>query len=269
MILEVLARNAFEEFAAGMLKPVAALAIVGMAIALSLVQRLQLEQEMVTSIARAFVQLALIGFILQFIFEQKNAVWIFVAYTFMVIVAGYTAGRRARHVPRSPYIAGISIFIGTGVTLALLLLLRVFPLTPRYMIPVSGMMVGNSMTVTGVAMKNLRDNLKMQMNQVETALALGATPSQAIKRPMKRTLILALSPVLDNTKTVGLISLPGAMTGLIMGGASPLEAVRLQMVVMNMLVGAATFSSLVAAYLSWQYFFTKTMQVETKVFLDE
>lgn len=106
----------------------------------------------------------------------------------------------------------------------------------------------------------------MNLCQVETALALGATPRQATHQQVKRALIIALSPVVDNTKTVGLISLPGAMTGLIMGGASPLEAIQLQIVVMNMMIGAATISSIMATYLCWPAFFTKAYQLETKVF---
>lgn len=102
--------------------------------------------------------------------------------------------------------------------------------------------------------------------QVETALALGATPRQATKQQVKRSLVIALSPVLDNAKTVGLISLPGAMTGMIMGGASPLEAIQLQIVVMNMLIGASTVSSIMSTYLCWPAFFTKAYQLESKVF---
>jgi len=120
-----------------------------------------------------------------------------------------------------------------------------------------------------VTMKRLRDDIKIQQNLVEAALALGATPRQATIQQVRRALILALSPVLDNAKTVGLISLPGAMTGLIMGGASPLQAIQLQIVVMNMMIGAATFSSIMSTYLSWPSFFTKAYQLETKVFMAE
>lgn len=229
-------------------------------------QKLGLEWEMVYSIARAFVQLSVIGFVLEFIFTQKNAAWIVLAYLFMVVVAGYTAGQRAKHVPRGNYIAGASILAGTSLTMLLLLVLNVFPFSPRYIIPVSGMIVGNSMTVTGVTMKKLREDLKVQKNLVEAALALGATPRQATIQQVKRSLIIALSPVLDNAKTVGLISLPGAMTGLIMGGASPLEAIQLQIVVMNMLIGASTVSSIVSTYLCWPAFFTKAYQLEYQVF---
>ncbi|KAJ6750064.1 hypothetical protein OIU85_000671 [Salix viminalis] len=254
------------KFLNGMIKPLAATAVVLMAVILSYMQKLGLEGEMVYSIIRAFLQLSVIGFVLQFIFSQNHAVWIIIAYIFMVSVAGYTAGQRAKHVPRGKWVAGASILAGTAVTLFLLVILNVFPFTPRYIIPVAGMMVGNAMTVTGITMKRLRDDIKVQMNLVETALALGATPRQATHQQVKRALVIALSPVLDNAKTVGLISLPGAMTGLIMGGASPLEAIQLQIVVMNMLIGASTVSSIMSTYLCWPAFFTKAYQLETKVF---
>jgi len=257
------------EFFEGMLKPLAATAIVALAVALSFFQKLGLGWEMVYSISRSFLQLSIIGFVLQFIFTQKNALWILAAYLFMVTVAGYTAGQRAKHVPRSSFVAGASILTGTSLTMFLLVILRVFEFTPRYIIPVAGMVVGNAMTVTGVTMKRLRDDIKIQQSLVEAALALGATPRQATVHQVRRALIIALSPVLDNAKTVGLISLPGAMTGLIMGGASPLEAIQLQIVVMNMMIGAATFSSIMSTYLSWPSFFTKAYQLETKVFMAE
>ncbi|KAL2934185.1 Protein ALUMINUM SENSITIVE 3 [Bienertia sinuspersici] len=176
-----------------------------------------------------------------------------------VSVAGYTAGQRASHVPRGMYVAGGSILVGTAVTMIVLVVLNVFPLTPRYIIPVAGMMVGNAMTTTSVTMKRLRDDIK-------TALALGATPRQATTQQVKRVLVIALSPVLDNAKIVGLISLLGAMTSMIMGGASPLEAIQLQIVAMNMLLGASTLSCIISTYLSWPNFFTKTFQLETTVF---
>lgn len=254
------------EYLKGMLKPVAATAVVVLAVVLSYFQKLGLEGEMVYSILRAFLQLSVIGFVLEFIFTHDNSVWILMAYLFMVVVAGYTAGQRAKHVPRGKYVAGASILVGTAVTMVLLVLLKVFPFTPRYIIPIAGMMVGNSMTVTGVTMKRLRDDIRTQMSLVETALALGATPRQATLQQVKRSLVIALSPVLDNAKTVGLISLPGAMTGLIMGGASPTEAIQLQIVVMNMLIGASTISSIMSTYLCWPAFFTKAYQIQTTVF---
>ncbi|KAF3335005.1 hypothetical protein FCM35_KLT21609 [Carex littledalei] len=256
----------WKEFLTGMLKPLAATAVVVMAMALSFSQKLALEKEMLFAMARAFLQLSVIGFVLGFIFTQKNAGWILLAYLFMVSVAGYTAGERSKQVPRGKYIAGISILAGTSVTMFILVVLNVFPFTPRYIIPVTGMMVGDAMTVTGVTMKKLRDDVKIQRNLVETALALGATPRQATLQQVKRSLSIALSPNIDHAKTVGLISLPGIMTGLIMGGASPIEAVQLQIVVMYMMIGSSTVSSILCTYLCWPVFFTKAYQLEHNVF---
>lgn len=258
-----------EDYAKGMLKPVAALVIVIIAIVISIFQKLGIATEMAYAILRSFIQLSIIGFVLQFIFTQKNAAWIILAHLFMVAVAGYTAGQRAKHVPHGKYIAGVSMLVGTSITMALLVVLQVFPFTPRYIIPVSGMVVGNAMTVTGLTLKRLRDDIRVQQNLVETALALGATPRQATLKQVRRALVVALAPVIDNTKTVGLISLPGAMTGLIMGGASPIEAIQLQMVVMNMLLGGSTFSSVMSTYLTWPFFFTKSFQLQTRVFAAE
>jgi putative ABC transport system permease protein len=131
------------DFSTGMLRPLLALAVVVGAIVVSYSQHLGIEQEMAISITRAFIQLSIIGFVLEFIFNQSNVVWIFMAYIFMVTVAGMTAGRRAKNVPRGAYVAGASIFVGTSLTMALLVVLKVFPFTPRYIIPVAGMMVGN------------------------------------------------------------------------------------------------------------------------------
>ncbi|KAL6865407.1 hypothetical protein ACP4OV_016558 [Aristida adscensionis] len=258
----------WREFLAGMLKPAVATAVVAMAVALSFTQRLGLEREMAYAAARAFLQLSLIGFVLQFIFTHDNALWILLAYLFMVSVAGYTAGQRAKHVPGGKRIAFVAILAGTGVTMSLLVALKVFPFTPQYIIPLAGMIVGSAMTVTGVTMKKLREDIKIQRNLVETALALGATPRQATLQQVRRTLVIAMSPDIDHAKTVGLIALPGTMTGLIMGGAPPLEAIQLQIVVTYMLVAAATVSSVVASYLCWMAFFTDAFQLKDEPFPD-
>ncbi|CAN6162885.1 unnamed protein product [Urochloa humidicola] len=259
----------WRDFLVGMLKPAAATVVVVLAVALSFTQRLGIEGEMLYAVARSFLQLSLIGFVLHFIFTQENTTpWILVAYLFMVMVASYTAGQRAKQVPRGKYIAFVSILLGTMITMILLLVLNVFPFTPRYIIPAAGIMVGNAMTITGVTMKKLREDIKMQRNLVETALALGATPRQATLQQTRRSLQIALTPAIDNAKTQGLVSLPGAMTGLIMAGASPLEAIQVQIVVKNMFMAASTVSGIISSYLCWPALFTKAFQLREEVFDD-
>ncbi len=237
------------------------LALVGVAMGISYWQRVDLEKDMLVAVGRAFVQLIAIGYLLDLIFNAQGPIWILLVVGVMITIAGYTAGQRGQGIPHSRRVAALSISMGAILTLGLLTLLQVFPLEPRFVIPIAGMVVGNSMTVTGLVMARLRDDLKGQRPQIEAALALGATNRQAARTQLQRALATGMTPIVDSTKTVGLIALPGAMTGMILAGASPLEAVQLQIIVMYMLIGAAAFSGLTAAFLTYQQFFTKAHQL--------
>jgi putative ABC transport system permease protein len=238
-----------------------ALVLVGLAVAISRWQKVELEKDMLVAVARSFVQLVAIGYALNFIFDSQSLAWIAIVVGVMILVAGMTAGRRGKNVPHSRLVATISITAGAVLTLGLLVLLQVFPFGPRYIIPIAGMIVGNSMNVCSLVMARLRDDLRSQRAQVEAALALGATSRQAGRNQLRRALTTGMTPMVDNTKTVGLISLPGAMTGMILAGASPLEAVQLQIIVMYMLIGAVAFSGLTAAFLTYYQFFTRAHQL--------
>lgn len=238
-----------------------ALVLVALALGVSYWQKVDLEKDMLVAVGRAFVQLIAIGYALDLIFNNEGILWILLVVMIMILVAGYTAGQRGSLVPNSRRIATLAISIGAILTLGLLILLDVFPFEPRFIIPIAGMIVGNSMTVTGLVMARLRDDLKLQRPQIEAALALGATRQQAVHLQLRRALATGMTPIVDSTKTVGLISLPGAMTGMILAGAPPLEAVQLQIIVMYMLIGAAAFSGLSAVFLTYQQFFTKAHQL--------
>ncbi len=238
-----------------------ALVLVALAIAISRWQKVGLEKDMLVAVVRAFIQLIAIGYALDLIFSAQGSFWILLVVGIMIAIAGYTAGQRGRGVPNSQQVAMASVSLGAVLTLGLLIALQVFPFEPRFIIPIAGMIVGNSMTVTGLVMARLRDDLKLQRPQIEAALALGATRRQATTRQLRRALTTGMTPIIDNTKTVGLISLPGAMTGMILAGASPLEAVQLQIIVMYMLVGAAAFGGLTATFLTYRQFFTAAHQL--------
>jgi putative ABC transport system permease protein len=246
-----------------------ALMLVGLAAGISHWQRVNLEKDMLVAIARAFIQLIAIGYALDLIFAAQNPAWIVLLVGIMIANAGYTAGTRAKQIPHSKKVAWASVSVGAVLTLGLLLGLRVFPFEAKFIIPIAGMVVGNSMVVTGLVMSRLRDDLKLQRAQLEASLALGATDRQAAAGPLRRALRTGMTPIVDSTKTVGLISLPGAMTGMILAGASPLKAVQLQIIVMYMLVGAAAFSGLTAVFLTYPRFFTKAHQLNISAFVDE
>ena len=238
-----------------------ALALVSVAALISNRQKVGLEKDMITAVIRAFFQLIAIGYALEFIFASRGPFWILLVMAAMVGIAGYTSGKRGRGVPGSYSVATAAVSAGAVCTVGSLLLLKVFPFEPRYIIPIAGMIIGNSMTVCGLVMSRLRDDIKLQRIQIEAALALGATRKQAVSGQLRRAMATGMTPIVDNTKTVGLISLPGAMTGMILAGASALEAVQLQIIVMYMLIGAASFSGLTAAFLTYRRFFSGDHQL--------
>ncbi|CAI9098123.1 OLC1v1034708C1 [Oldenlandia corymbosa var. corymbosa] len=257
------------EFCKGMIKPLLALSVAVMGMVLAHWQKLGLVGDTAYSVLRGLIQISAIGFVLHFLFHQQSSLWIVGYYLFMVCVAGYTAGQRAKHVPRGKYVAGMSILAGTSVPLSILITLKTVSFTPRYIIPLSGLIVGTAMNVTGITMKRLRDDIKLQTVLVETALALGATPRQATMLQVKRSVIIALSPALDNAKTLGLVTFPGGMTGMMLAGASPTEAIKLQLVIMNLIIGASTLSSITSTYLSRPCLFTEAHQLQTNAFISD
>jgi putative ABC transport system permease protein len=239
-----------------------ALTLVGFAVVISYWQNIGLEFHMMVAVGRSFVQLLAIGFALDLIFNSQNPLWIGLILLIMMTVAGLTAGKRADHIPGATAIALISVGMSTVLTLGSLLMLQVFEFEARFVIPVAGMIIGNAMIATGLTMARLRDDIHAFHLEIETALALGASSRMAVQRQLRAALSTGMTPSIDSTKTVGLIALPGAMTGMILAGVSPLEAVQLQIVVMYMLMGATAISSLVATFLTFRQFFTPVHQLK-------
>ena len=239
----------------------AALALVLFAAIISRWQAVNLERQMLIATARAFVQLIAIGFALDLIFAADHPLAIFLIIIVMVTIAGHTSGTRATGVPQARRVALAAIGIGALLTLGLLIGLRIFQFTAQETIPIAGMVIGNSMNVCTLVMRRIQDEIETQRAQIEAALALGATGRQAVAPYLKIALQSGMTPIIDTTKTVGLIQLPGAMTGMILAGASPLEAVQLQIIVMYMLIGAAAFTGLAAAWFTQRQFITPSHQL--------
>ena len=239
----------------------ASLILVILAALVSRWQTLDLEKQMLVAVVRAFIQLTLIGYALTYIFDVDNPLMVLLIISIMTLIAGYTSGKRAVGVPHARAVALLSISIGAALTLGLLVGLNVFDFTAQQIIPIAGMVIGNSMNVCSLVMRRIKEEVNGRRLEIEAALALGATRRQAADRYLKMALQSGMMPIVDSTKTVGLIQLPGAMTGMILAGAAPLEAVQLQMIVMYMLIGAAAFTGLSATFLSYRQFFTADHQL--------
>ncbi|WP_375486210.1 ABC transporter permease [uncultured Mycobacterium sp.] len=224
------------------------LALVGFAAAISLWQRLGLERQVVWSAIRALVQLLLVGSALALLFEPGRSLWWSWAWTAgMVAYAGDVARRRAPEVPRPAPLAITAFATAAVVTLGVIFGLRVFPLQPRTLVPIAGMMIGNSMTATVLVARRLVDELRDKRDEVEARLALGQPYRQAAAPYLRTALRSAVSPQIETTKATGLVFLPGAMTGLILAGVSPVQAVLVQAVVMFLILGSVAVTTVVVA----------------------
>ncbi len=240
-----------------------ALGLVAVAVALSFYERLDLEKDIGIAVVRSFVQLAAIGYVIELVFGLESLGYVLLLLAVMVGFAGWTSARRARGVPRALALATVSVGAAAVCTLGLLLLLGVVPPTGRYLIPLGGMVVGNSMNTTSLTLGMIRDDVRVRRREIEASLALGATSRQAVAPILKSSLRNAMIPLVDSTKTAGIVFLPGAMAGMIIGGADPLEAVRLQMVVLYMLLGSVSIAAIIAGLLSYRAFFTSRHQLQS------
>ena len=237
------------------------LGLVAVAVALSLYQRLDLEKDIGVAVVRSFVQLAAIGYVIDYVFGLESLGAVVLLLAGMVVFAAWTSARRAKGVPRSFYAAAGAIGVAAVATLGILLLLQIVPPTARYLIPLGGMVIGNSMNTASLTLTRLSDDVAEQRPKVEAALALGATSRQAVSPILRTALQHALIPLIDATKTTGIIFLPGAMVGMIIAGADPLEAVRLQIVVLYMLLGSVSIAAILVGLLSYRSFFTARHQL--------
>ena len=223
------------------------LALVGVAVAVSFTQRLGLHNQMIWASARALVQLLLVGAGLALVFESDTALlW---AWLWTVAMIGYAGDVARRRAPEVPGIASLTIMaFGTAAVLVLGVVfgLGVLPLRAQTLVPIAGMMVGNSMTATVLVARRMVDEFRDKRDEVEARLALGQASRQAAAPYVRLALQTALSPQIETTKATGLVFLPGAMTGLILAGVSPLDAVLVQAAVMFLVLGSvATTTSVV------------------------
>ncbi len=239
----------------------ASLVLVALATGVSFGRGARLEGDLALATARSFVQLIAIGYVIQAIFDSDSVLVAIGLLAVMVGVGTATARKRAAAVPRATVPVLLALGVAAGGTLGLVLALGVFDATPRYLVPVGGMVIGNAMTATAVALNRLADDVADQSGRIEATLALGATAGQATKGLVTRSLRSAMIPLLDQTKTTGLVSFPGVLVGSLVAGAEPIDAVRLQLVLLWILLGAVALSALISTALGYRGFFTSADQL--------
>jgi putative ABC transport system permease protein len=222
--------------------------LVAVAIALSLWRQLGLERSIGWAAVRAAGQLLAIGGLLTVLLDPEVSIlWSWLWVGAMVVFAAFTVSRRAREVPRVFSLALMAFGVAAFVILGVLFGLGVFELEARTLIPLAGLMIGNSMTATVLVARRLYDEIRDKRDEVEARLALGRPAVEAARPYVRNALRTALTPQIETTKAVGLVILPGAMTGLILAGVDPVDAVMVQIAVMYVVLGSAAITSTVVS----------------------
>jgi putative ABC transport system permease protein len=239
----------------------AALALVAIAVAVARWRQTDLERDIGIAVVRSFIQLTAIGYVIQLIFDEDNLLFVAALIAVMVAFGAITARARAERVPGATLPLVIGLSLAAVATLGLVIALGIFEPEARFLVPVGGMVVGNAMTASAVALNRLGDEFGDSAPRIEAALALGATSREAALPSLRRALRSGTITLIDSTKTTGLIFFPGTMVGMLLAGADPVDAVRLQLILLYVLLGSVTISALVSTSLAYRNFFTPEHQL--------
>ena len=232
------------------------------AIIFSIWRKIGIAKEYTIALFRGSVQLFIAATILYFLFEFEYwyyPIWLFIAA--MAVMGGYTSARRAKKMPQAYKITTPSILIGATLVLSVLALTGAMPGKPQFIIPLAGMAFGNSMTICSLALNRLIREFETNKPALETMLSLGAPPREAMKEFSRMSVKAALIPNIDSLKTLGIIFIPGAMSGLLIAGTNPILAAEYQIIVYLMIVGSGMITSLIVVALSRKVLFTGADQI--------
>ncbi|MEN8079139.1 iron export ABC transporter permease subunit FetB [Clostridioides difficile] len=224
-------------------------------------ENLKLEKEIIISLFRAIIQLVIVGYILNTIFGFKNPIYTIGLVLIMIINAANNAKKRGEGIEKVFLISLISILVGTVVTLSILIISKAIKFTPSDIIPVAGMIISNSMIAIGISYRNLNNSFKNKREEIEVKLSLGADISLAANEVIRESIKISILPTLDSAKTLGIVALPGMMTGLILAGTSPLMAIKFQIMVTFMILSSTSIATMLATYLSYKSFFNERKQI--------
>ena len=242
-----------------------ALGMIAIAIGISSWQKLGLEIPLANATLRTVVQLLGVGYILAMIFELKNAIAVLLVLMVMLTIATITARNRiGKKIPQIVPVLFGSLFFSTSLTLIYTNLLIIQPDTwyePQYLIPLAGIVLGNAMNGAAIAGERLVSTINTSRLEIETYLSLGATPQQAVTTYRKEAIRAGLIPTLNQMMVVGIVTLPGMITGQLLSGIDPLDAASYQILIMLMLA----FTNLITTVLVTQglirQFFNEQLQL--------
>jgi putative ABC transport system permease protein len=252
----------------GPIQLMAGLVFVLMAGLASIAYSLKLEKDLLIGTARTFVQLFIMGYVLKYVFAMSNFFVVILIFFFMIFFAAWTIYGRVKN-------RQIPFFIPVFVSMFFSYLIVSYMVTafivsvkpwwePRYFIPLGGMVIGNSMTAIAISIERLIGELNTRRAEIEMKLCLGADSREASKEILQKAMQAGMIPSINNMMGVGMVFIPGMMTGQILAGSDPLTAIKYQIMVMVMLTGSTALGTLMAVLLVRKRCFNKAEQLILK-----
>lgn len=232
--------------------------------------KIKMIKELIISVIRMTIQLGLVGIFLKYIFLWDNIVlnigWIII----MLVVANYNIIKKANLNMRIffiPTLTGLSVGTIIIVTTFLYVLVKPTPFyAARYLIPITGMILGNCLRSNILGLERFYHQIKIREEEYLTYLSLGATFSEAILPFAKEALITALNPMIASIATIGLVALPGMMTGQILGGSFPLTAIKYQIAIMLAIFVSMSLSVVINLHISFKIAFNSYALLKEDIF---
>ena len=220
------------------------------------------EKQILIASTRMTVQLTIMGYVLMFVFNNPS--WWLTSFMILIMIsfAIYNSIKRVK-VNMSKELQGIiafSMVLGALLTATffIIIVLKVRPwFNPQYFIPISGMIIGNSMTGIALGANKLCSDMEDKHVEIENSLMLGASPVAAAKEIVNNAFDSAILPTMNNMLTMGIVSLPGMMTGQILSGTFPLTAIKYQIGIMLAILGSTAITTVLFVTLGYRTFFTK------------
>ncbi|WP_423793249.1 ABC transporter permease [Methanocaldococcus indicus] len=232
-----------------MIKLIIAFVFVLISIIISYIVELNLEKKIFIVCILALIQLILLGYVLFYIFSF-GVLGIIIVVSFMIFMASYLVTKEIDKIGKTKlFLSLLLTFIVTTSITMFILIFGVIELKPEYVIPLAGMVVGNTMNTTQLTLENIIEMIKNDKNTLLGYFALGATELIALKPYIKKAVKLAIIPQMNRTKSVGIIFIPGAMVGMILAGANPIKAAEIQIVIMWMILSSSIISGVLICYL--------------------
>ncbi|WP_449540330.1 ABC transporter permease [Ferdinandcohnia sp. Marseille-Q9671] len=239
---------------------VIALVFVLIPIFLSKTFKLGLEKDTTIAVVRSIIQLFAVGYILKFVFDSESIIYILLMVVVMIVAATLNARKKGKSIEGITWKIAITLIFMEVLTQTILLGFSIIPPTAQYIIPISGMVVGNSMVLSILFLNRFTAEVDTHQEQTELILSFGGTPKQAIHTQLITSIKASMIPTIESQKTIGLVQLPGMMSGQIIAGASPIQAVQFQLLVLFLLLTTAAVTSTMLGFLSYPTLFNQRMQ---------